>query len=305
VSDAVPPEVSMIPPSEPAYNAECEQATGSSNDVVYVGYTPGYTYSYPYYGTVVYGTGFYYAPYVSPLAYYPQPVTYGVGVDYDPYAGWTVGFAYTTAFLAAGVTFGVYGGWYGPWGYPPYPPPIYMPPYWGYPGWGYPGWGYPGWGYPCCYGGGGLPGYPGNRPGNGINRPNNDLPNSPGRPGGPTTLPANASRPTPYTNNMYRQGANADRTRPSTQPGGGLATNRPNNVVAGQNGNVYRNNGGNWQSRQGSQWQNGTGPSQVNRDYQARQQGNQQMQNYNRAQTGGTSPRVGGGYRGGGGGRRR
>jgi hypothetical protein len=43
-------------------------------------------------GTGVYGTGWYYPPYVSPYAYYPRPVTYGMSVSYNPYTGWGFGF---------------------------------------------------------------------------------------------------------------------------------------------------------------------------------------------------------------------
>ena len=63
----------------------------STPQVVYVGYTPGYVYSYPWYGVPVYGTGWYYPPYVTPYAYYPRPVTYGMHVSYNPYTGWGFG----------------------------------------------------------------------------------------------------------------------------------------------------------------------------------------------------------------------
>jgi hypothetical protein len=75
---------------------------GSTTTTVFVGYTPGY------YGTVVstdgvvvYGTGYYYPPYIGPYYYYPPPYyTYGYG------AGFTVGFFF--GFAMGG------GGWYGP-----------------------------------------------------------------------------------------------------------------------------------------------------------------------------------------------
>jgi hypothetical protein len=369
VSDSVPKAVSTIPPSAPVYNVKYVEVYQSTPTVVYVGYTPGYTFAYPYYGTVVYGTGFVYPAYVSPVVYYPPPVTYGVAVRYNPWTGWTVGFGYSTPFMHVGVVVRPgYGGWYGPYGRPPYPPPYYRPPYYGYPGYR-PPYGHPG--YP-------PPGYPGYRP-PGYGPP----PSYPGyRPPA-----AGTPRPTPYTNNIYRQPENANRTRPATLPATGGPTARPaklpNNVVGGQDGNVYRKDGNNWQTRQGNQWQGagGTGgtkpagpstgvgtkpapspgvgvsptpapsggarpaapsagggarpapstgvgggaggakpstpatrppspavPSQVTRDYQARQNGNQQTQQFNRAQTGGASrpstppaprPSTGGASRGG------
>ncbi len=313
VSDSVPAAVQTIPPSAPVYNVKYVQVYQSTPTVVYVGYTPGYTYAYPYYGTVVYGTGYVYPAYVSPVVYYPPPVTYGVMVRYNPWTGWTVGFGYSTPFMHVGVVVRpAYGGWYGPYGRPPYPPPYYRPPYYGYPGYR-PPYGHPG--YP-------PPGYPGYRP-PGYRPP----PNYPGyRP------PGGGPRPTPYTNNIYRQPQNVNRTRPSTMPAKGPQT-RPaptkNNVIGGQNGEVYRRDDKGWQTREGNQWQGagGTGagskpatpttgagggtarpsvpaggsgggaarpstpatrpapqvPAQVNRDYQARQQGAQRTQDFNRA----------------------
>ena len=126
VSDSVPAAVQTIPPTAPVYNVKYVQVYQSTPTVVYVGYTPGYTYAYPYYGTVVYGTGYVYPAYVSPVVYYPPPVTYGVMVRYNPWTGWTVGFGYSTPFMHVGVVVRpAYGGWYGPYGRPPYPPPYY------------------------------------------------------------------------------------------------------------------------------------------------------------------------------------
>jgi hypothetical protein len=71
---------------------------GSTPEVVYVGYTPGY------YGTVVssstttvvYGTGWYYTPYIGPKTWYGYPYTYGVGAGftYTTSSGWSFGFGY-------------------------------------------------------------------------------------------------------------------------------------------------------------------------------------------------------------------
>ncbi len=55
---------------------------------------------------MVYGTGYVYPAYISPVVYYPPPVTYGVAVRYNPWTGWTVGFGYGTPFLYAGVVVG-------------------------------------------------------------------------------------------------------------------------------------------------------------------------------------------------------
>ena len=111
VSDHRPAEVDQIPPSEPVYNTKYVYVYSSTPEVVYVGYLPGYTYSYVYNGVVVYGTGYNY-PYWYGSVYYPRPVTYGYNVHYNPYTGW-------------GFSVGYYYGWVG-WGYHPY-----YRPYWG------------------------------------------------------------------------------------------------------------------------------------------------------------------------------
>src|SRR5262249_46404262 len=57
VCDKVPAEIQHIPPDSPMYNVKYVYVYDSTPDVVYVGYMPGYVGCYPYYGTVVWGTG--------------------------------------------------------------------------------------------------------------------------------------------------------------------------------------------------------------------------------------------------------
>jgi hypothetical protein len=95
VSDTRPDEVDELPPSSEVYNVKYVYIYDSTPEVVYVGYYPGYTYSYVYGGVVVYGTGYYYRPWYG-YYYYPRPVTWGYGVHWNPYTGWGfhVGFSY-------------------------------------------------------------------------------------------------------------------------------------------------------------------------------------------------------------------
>lgn len=106
VSVERPEEVDQIPPESPVYNVKYAHIYDSTPETVYVGYYPGYTNSYVYNGTVVYGTGYHY-PYWYGSYYYPRPVTFGFGVHYNPYSGW-------------GFSFGIHIGWgfhpYGCWG---------------------------------------------------------------------------------------------------------------------------------------------------------------------------------------------
>jgi hypothetical protein len=56
VADSVPmDEINKIPPSEPVYNTTYVQVYEATPEVVYVGYTPGYMWSYPWYGVPIYG----------------------------------------------------------------------------------------------------------------------------------------------------------------------------------------------------------------------------------------------------------
>lgn len=95
VSDKRPDEVDELPPSSEVYNVKYVYIYDSTPEVVYIGYYPGYTYSYVYGGVVVYGSGYYYNPWYG-VYYYPRPVTWGFGVHWNPWTGWGfhVGFSY-------------------------------------------------------------------------------------------------------------------------------------------------------------------------------------------------------------------
>lgn len=54
VADQIPEdEIKQIPPSSPVYNTTYVTVYDSTPDVVYVGYTPGYLWSFPYYGVPI------------------------------------------------------------------------------------------------------------------------------------------------------------------------------------------------------------------------------------------------------------
>ena len=130
VATYVPPVIYSIPPSSRLYYVTYVKVYGSTDKVVYVGYTPGYmgTVVSPD-GVVVYGTGYVYDPWVGTV-YYPVPVTYGVMAQpvYNPAVGMAFGFA--MGVTAAAMTASYYH-------------PIYYPVYY------HPGY-YPYYGVPCC-----------------------------------------------------------------------------------------------------------------------------------------------------------
>lgn len=124
VSTTRPDEVDQLPPESPVYNVKYVYIYDYTPDVVYSGYLPGYNYSYVYGGTVVYGTGYRYAPWHGTY-YYPRPVTWGYGVHYNPYTGWGFSISMSYGWIHWNCHPN-HGGYWGPRGY-----------YWGY-RYGYP-----------------------------------------------------------------------------------------------------------------------------------------------------------------------
>lgn len=118
VATDVPEEIRSIPPSSPVYNTKYVYIYDTTPEVVYVGYYPGYTSSYIYHGVPVYGTGWYYRPWWGPYHYYPRYPTWGFSVRYNPWYGWSFGLSYSTGRFTFSIGYGGYrGGWWGPGGY--------------------------------------------------------------------------------------------------------------------------------------------------------------------------------------------
>ena len=105
VADNVAPEIYTIPPSSPVYHTTYVYVYSSTPTHVTYGYTSGYGGVYYSYGTVVYGTGWYYPPYVYYGDYYPvyysYPYSYGAGTYYNPDTG---------TYGRGAVAYGPYGG---------------------------------------------------------------------------------------------------------------------------------------------------------------------------------------------------
>jgi hypothetical protein len=104
VAASVPAVIYSIPVNSQLHYVTYVKIYGSTPEVVYVGYTPGY------YGTVltsssvvVYGTGWYYPPYVGAY-WYGSPYTYGYGVvfNWGVASGW--GYAYANSYYYASRT---------------------------------------------------------------------------------------------------------------------------------------------------------------------------------------------------------
>jgi hypothetical protein len=321
VADTVPEQIYDIPPSSPLYYVTYVRVYGSTPDVVYVGYTPGY------YGTVVssstmtvvYGTGWYYPPYISPIAWYGWPYTYGAGAGftYSQDTGWSFGFGYGY-------------GYYYPWYYPWWGPIGYYGCCW-YPYYGWGAWGgaaianvYGVWGstaysrtgaawanpYTGNYGAATRGAYHNTQTGRSTvagrgYHTNIYTGNTYGYRGGATYNPNTgivAGGGAGFVGNIYTGQGAAGRGGfiYNINTNAGIAAGK-NNIYAGKDGTVYRYNrdSGSWSINSGSGWKPVERPDpKVQNQQQLRNKGAQRTQNFN-------SMRGFGGARMRGGGRRR
>ncbi len=116
-ADSVPQAIYTIPPASPVYNVTYVTVSNPTPTTVETSYSSGYLGMFVVGAAVgvaiVYGTGYYYPPYVYwgpyPI-YYPYPYTYGVAAVYNPYTGgYAVGRAVYGPYGAAGSA-----AWYNP-----------------------------------------------------------------------------------------------------------------------------------------------------------------------------------------------
>jgi len=288
VCDSLPEEISKIPPESAAYNTKYVYIYESTPEVVYVGYTPAYVGCYPYYGAVVYGTGWYYHPWVSPYYYYPRPVTFGFHASYNPYTGWGFGMSWSNGWAHVSIGFGGYGGYHGGG-------------YWG-----------PGYSRPPGYHGGGAQ----------VDHHRNNMYNR------PSTQPAVADRATRDRNSPGSSRDNPTASTRDAKPSAGTKNNvyadKDGNVMRREgDGSWSQRDQGNWNSTDGrpqtkdgaTRPSTGNSPStrpsqqpantqQLNRDYQNRQRGDQRVNNYQNQSRSGPSSRPASRPSGGGGRRR-
>ncbi len=281
VADSIPDdEIAKIPPSSPVYNTTYVQIYSSTPEVVYVGYTPGYMWSFPYYGVPVYGTGWYYPPYWGGV-YYPRTPTWGFHVGYNPWTGWNFGVSWGGGFFRAGI---VWGGGYHHHG--------------------------------CCGGGWYGGGYRGghNNVNININTGNINIGNNVSvgnRNAVNNRMGDNNSRSgNDNSRNIYNRPENRSRKADSATVRNDLkrakpSSNRQNNVYADKNGSVARRNGDSWERRDSGSWKpeqkqarpesrSATKPASrqtsrssydhrdLNRSYQARQSGASRQMSHSR-----------------------
>jgi len=241
VSDHAPPGIDKVPPSSPVYNTKYVYVYDSTPDVVYVGYTPGYAGSYIYGPTIVYGTGYYYHPWISPYYYYPRPATWGFSVSYNPWIGWGFGMSWSSGpfhvgFYSGGGYHGRYWGghhYYGPRGYRPSYNNIH------------------------------IDNVTVNRNFNNISTRNNIYRYKGQHANIKNTINARSlsqSNKQAIKNRSLTSQAGALTAAGGAAGGAALATaaanSRANNILTDKKGNVLRKNNGQWQQHNSGQWQN-------------------------------------------------
>ncbi len=298
VADAVPEQVQDLPADCPVYNVKYVYIYDSTPETVYIGYTPGYTYSYVYGGCVVYGTGWRYRPWYR-SRYYARPVTYGFGAHWSPYTGWGLSFGVSFGWLHIGWGRRCCGrGWWGPGGYR--------------------------FGYRHGYRRGHRRGYrSGYRSGR---RSGARAGYRAGSRAGGTTRSGNMYQS--RNNGVKRTGSSGPSSRPSSQPGGRpssqpssragtgqpsaggrktpQSSQRQNNVYADKGGNVHRQQGNDWQKKDKGGWSSSSQQSKsqkqnLNKQSSSRSRGSQKSKSYNSNRSSSRSSGRSGGSRGGGG----
>jgi hypothetical protein len=213
---SVPDEIYTIPSNSPIYNVTFVRIYGETDEVVYVGYTPGYTNTYVYNTTIVYGSGYYWPGWYGSY-YYPRYSTWGFHVRWNPWTGWRFGFSYSygpfTFVIGGGRWYR--GGWFGPGRYRGYRH-----------------------GYRHGYRRGARAGY---RAGYRAGQRNNMYNSSRNRTRATTTTSAsrNNARSSSLSNRAQAAGGNQ----------------RANNVYADKSGNIHRQTDQGWQQKTSDGWQ--------------------------------------------------
>jgi hypothetical protein len=249
VATSVPGEIYTIPASSPIYNVTFVRIYGSDDDVVYVGYTPGYTNTYVYNTTIVYGSGYYWPGWYGRF-YYPRYASWGFHVRWNPWTGWGFGFSYGYGpfrfYVGGGPWFRV--GWFGPARFVGYRH-----------------------GYRRGYRHGMRAGYrAGYRAGQRHNTRQNVYNSNRNK---ARTTPASAG-----TRNNTRPNTVGNRAKAGAATGA-----RPNNVYADRNGNIHRQTDKGWEQRSGNSWKTTEGRQQAVQQ-QSRQPSAQQRSQQQRSQ---------------------
>jgi hypothetical protein len=294
VAETVPQVIYSIPASAPTHHVTyvTVEDDDSSDEWVTFAYVAAYTGLMIGWGCAVWGSGYYYPPYGFGGMYYPYPHTYGMSAWYNPYTG----------------GYGRGGGVYGPYGgvgmgssYNPRTGTYARG--------------------ATAYGPGGsrtvAQAY---NPRTGAYGQTRQGSNVYGNWGTSSVQRGDDWAQTAHKTN-YATGSRTTAGRTSEGAGAVSRTGQAGrttvgrteggDIYAGHDGNVYKKgDNGNWQTNSGSGWSDtarqptGDRTSELDRDANARAQGNQRAADRSTWQSGGSTRSGAGSYRGGGGGAR-
>jgi len=249
IATSVPDEIYTIPADSPVYNVTFVRIYSSTDEIVYVGYTPGYTNTYVYNTTIVYGSGYYWPGWYG-THYYPRYSTWGFHVRWNPWTGWRFGLSYSYGPFSFHFGRGGWyrGGWWGPGRYRGYRR-----------------------GYRHGYRSGRNAGY---RAGYRAGKRNSNRQNMYKNNRNQSRTASNSSQ----VRNSAKSGGMSNRAKTGGVAG---ASGRANNVYADKNGNVHRQTDQGWQQRSGDSWKSSQGSGQASKQAaqkQVQQSGKQPSQ---------------------------
>jgi len=273
VATSIPDEIYTIPADSPLYNVTFVHVYSATPEVVYVGYTPGYTHTYIYHDTIVYGSGYWWPGWYSQY-YYPYPTTWGYHVRWSPWRGWGFGFSYGNSPYRFTVG---YSRWWGPRRY-----------------YGYQS------GYRHGYRDARSAGYrSAYRTGQNLATRQNLYKSERNQ----QRLATVQSRPQASATGLSTGGKVAIGAA-AIGGAAAISNNRSNNVYTNSSGDIYRKTEQGWQQRSNRDWKGAeSSTQQLNRSYQARERGAQRANSYRQSGARPSGARRSSGR--GGGGRRR
>jgi hypothetical protein len=286
VTGDVPKPIYEIPVSSPSYPVTYVTVEQSSNDAVVFATAAAFTGVMVAWGCVVWGTGYYYPPYVWHGAYpiyYPHYPTYGFGAAYNPWTG---------AYTRGAAVYGPYGGAGAAQRYNPTTGTysrgaVAYGPYGAH---------------------GAAQAY---NPRTGTSAATRQGSNVYGSWGSTAVQRGDQWASTSRTTNnatgvtqRTTQTSEGGQAARRTGPGGttAVAQSGSGDMYAGHDGNVYKKDGDSWQKYDNGGWNNVQQPAQVQRDSAARAEGAQRTNDWSSVQSGASS--RSGSYRASGGGSR-
>jgi hypothetical protein len=108
VATEVPDAIYKQPATSPTYNTTFVHVYDSTPSVVYVGYHPGYLWSFHPWGCMFWGTGWHHPAWIG-HRHFPRHPTWGFHVRWDPFWGWSLGTSWSHGWFSFGMSWSSWG----------------------------------------------------------------------------------------------------------------------------------------------------------------------------------------------------